>query len=76
MSFVSGYLVLAGRGVGGATFAIGAELLVDISELDLIAEAQVDTQTVIVDHSEQSLTIAPEVVELILAPADGALTVE
>lgn len=75
MSFLSGFVLLSGRGVAGATFAIGSELLVEVSEVELIATDEVDTETVIVQTASAEITVGVEAVDIVLAPVDGDLSV-
>jgi len=75
MSFLSGYLLMSGRGVAGATFAIGAELLVETDEVLIVCE-DVDSAEVIIDYGDADVIVAPEQVDVVLTADAGDLTVE
>ena len=76
MNILTGYLLFAGRGVGGAQFAVGSELIVEVQEVDLIATGEVEEAVVLFAAEEATITVEVETVDIIVTDQTEGLTVE
>lgn len=75
MNVMQGFLLFAGRGVAGATFAIGPELTVEADEATIVCDA-LDSEDVIVEHAVVDVVVAPDEIDVVLTADDRELTVD
>lgn len=76
MSWLSSYILLAGRGVGGATFAIGPELTVQADEQTVLVVGAPDVVELLMSADEQTILVDTDAQDVIVDPAEGELTIE